>query len=363
MYKLTLTCKVITPMFMSGSDGRSPELRPSEFKGLMRFWWRAIKAEKDITKLKNEEFEIFGGIGEKANKSKIKIRLYPQPSERDIGKNIKNDYKLDWYYDRNSNILKGNNAGIGYLFYSTVLTKSERKYIKPGFPFNLQILSFDEYSFKNAIASLWVAIYLGGFGTRSRRGGGNISVSKIEGNSYDLSFLLSNISSKLALKKQLEDNLKKIFSFIKNKNTHPLYPNLKGSRIVILDPEKTWHEALNKIGIYFKQFREANKRDIFNMGIFGMPIIHNNLRVRIVPYQKNNEKRLSDRMASPLIIKLIEIENNYFPLIIKLSIIPPLVVKEEKMGNEWIKKEIKKIDSTKIDEFLNEIKNKEEIYL
>lgn len=48
---------------MAGADGRTPELGPSEFKGMMRFWWRAVKAEDDIAKLKKEENGIFGGTG------------------------------------------------------------------------------------------------------------------------------------------------------------------------------------------------------------------------------------------------------------------------------------------------------------
>ena len=47
-----ITLKVITPMFMLGADNRTPELRPSEFKGMMRFWWRAIKASNDISNLR-----------------------------------------------------------------------------------------------------------------------------------------------------------------------------------------------------------------------------------------------------------------------------------------------------------------------
>ncbi|MEO0284585.1 MAG: type III-B CRISPR module RAMP protein Cmr1, partial [candidate division WOR-3 bacterium] len=78
MYKLILKCRVITPMFMAGGDGRTPELRPSEFKGMMRWWWRAIRAEEDIKKLREEECKIFGGTGEGMGKSKIKITVRPE---------------------------------------------------------------------------------------------------------------------------------------------------------------------------------------------------------------------------------------------------------------------------------------------
>lgn len=35
MEEVTLKCEVITPMFMTGADGKTPELRPSEFKGII----------------------------------------------------------------------------------------------------------------------------------------------------------------------------------------------------------------------------------------------------------------------------------------------------------------------------------------
>ena len=54
VHSVIFKCRVVTPMFMAGADNETPELRPSEFKGMMRFWWRAIKAEDNIEKLKQE---------------------------------------------------------------------------------------------------------------------------------------------------------------------------------------------------------------------------------------------------------------------------------------------------------------------
>jgi CRISPR-associated protein Cmr1 len=45
MEKITFECEIITPMFMYGGDGKTLELRPSEFKGMLRFWWRALHPE------------------------------------------------------------------------------------------------------------------------------------------------------------------------------------------------------------------------------------------------------------------------------------------------------------------------------
>ncbi len=42
METITFHCKVITPMFLAGADGQTPELRAPSIKGAMRFWWRAL---------------------------------------------------------------------------------------------------------------------------------------------------------------------------------------------------------------------------------------------------------------------------------------------------------------------------------
>ncbi|OPX29474.1 MAG: type III-B CRISPR module RAMP protein Cmr1 [Candidatus Omnitrophica bacterium 4484_171] len=42
MKTITFECETITPMFLAGADGRTPELRPPSIKGAMRFWWRAM---------------------------------------------------------------------------------------------------------------------------------------------------------------------------------------------------------------------------------------------------------------------------------------------------------------------------------
>ena len=42
MNPITFSCKVTTPMF-SGNAFQVAEIRPSEIKAAMRFWWRAVQ--------------------------------------------------------------------------------------------------------------------------------------------------------------------------------------------------------------------------------------------------------------------------------------------------------------------------------
>ena len=55
MYKTTYTCVVLTPCFSMGLIEKTPELRPSSFKGIMRFWWRAINGNLEVRELKKKK--------------------------------------------------------------------------------------------------------------------------------------------------------------------------------------------------------------------------------------------------------------------------------------------------------------------
>ena len=72
MNTIIFECESVTPMFMFGADGKTPELRPASIKGVMRFWWRAIHGNDDIEKLKYDESDIFGSTN---GRSKVNIRI------------------------------------------------------------------------------------------------------------------------------------------------------------------------------------------------------------------------------------------------------------------------------------------------
>ena len=98
MHKITFECETITPMFLSGADGATPELRPPSIKGALRFWWRAMNGHLSLPELKRIEGEIFGDTG---RRSGIVIR---EPQKTDEYSHLKYDeyskkYKPtnDWY--------------------------------------------------------------------------------------------------------------------------------------------------------------------------------------------------------------------------------------------------------------------------
>jgi CRISPR-associated protein Cmr1 len=338
-------------MFMAGADGRTPELRPSEFKGMMRFWWRAIRAENDIENLKREEAEIFGGSGEGQGKSKIRIRVYPQPNNNSHGNNLKNDYNLNWAFDRNTKSLVGNHAGIGYLLYSTVLPRNEKSYIKPNFNFSIELSSFDEKAFKQALASLWASIYLGGFGTRARRGGGNLTVE--EADTDILNFVLKGENSD-EIANWIIQNFQNAKKLIKSNNTWAFsYSNLSFSRFIISKNSfNSWQEALNNIGKIYLDFRKSHKNQIFDTAVFGLPVMHQGFKI---------EGGNSNRRASPLVIKILSTNNRYWCMALRLfgEFLPKeeVLTKKIRERNKWQSKETQKPDYSLIDEFWRVLKS------
>ncbi len=84
---INFKCETITPMFLAGADGKTPELRVPSIKGALRFWWRALNANLvtknngnyDYSELKRQESAIFGGT-DNGGRSKVIISIGQQSS-------------------------------------------------------------------------------------------------------------------------------------------------------------------------------------------------------------------------------------------------------------------------------------------
>ncbi|WP_028841628.1 type III-B CRISPR module RAMP protein Cmr1 [Thermodesulfobacterium hveragerdense] len=208
MHKVEFKCEVITPMFMAGADGRTPELRPSEFKGMMRFWWRAIKAENDIPKLKKEEAEIFGGTGKGEGKSKLAIKLKPLNL-------ISSDY---WPLPHKKNFKK--------------------MCFREGSQFIVE-LAFRDKNYQDLFSNLFIlTTILGGFGGRSRRGFGSVKIIEPD---LEISYqYILNLLNEIGNSYKIQEN-----KIINSKNGGQ-YPWIK--EIVIFKEYEKWEKLLINIG-------------------------------------------------------------------------------------------------------------------
>jgi len=287
--KLTFELEFITPAFIGGANQQA-ELRPASFVGLLRWWWRALKGECNIEKLREEEIKIFGGDGKMA--SPVYLRV-----EGDVrkGSDLINEYRLSWSFDRNRRALIGPHAGVGYLYYSMTALNKKREFIKAGSRLRLTLIGKDEF-LKHYIASLWALVFLGGVGSRSRRGGGNLTVIDYNPKDLGISFIPTGYFDEW-----LVENLKRAKDLVGSSKT-PCneYSNLKNVKLVLSPREfNTWVEALNDIGNRFMNFRVKNRQRVFDTAVFGIPVRHSN--GQFVRAEDDITRR-----SSPVVIKVMK---------------------------------------------------------
>jgi len=287
--KLTFELEFITPAFIGGANQQA-ELRPASFVGLLRWWWRALKGECNIEKLREEEIKIFGGDGKMA--SPVYLRV-----EGDVrkGSDLINEYRLSWSFDRNRRALIGPHAGVGYLYYSMTALNKKREFIKAGSRLRLTLIGKDEF-LKHYIASLWALMFLGGVGSRSRRGGGNLTVIDYNPKDLGISFIPTGYFDEW-----LVENLKRAKDLVGSSKT-PCneYSNLRNVKLVLSPREfNTWVEALNDIGNRFMNFRVKNRQRVFDTAVFGIPVRHSN--GQFVRAEDDITRR-----SSPVVIKVVK---------------------------------------------------------
>ena len=259
--------EVVTPMFLGGSNKKEVELRTASFKGLLRYWWRAINphlvVNNDFSKLFKEESLIFGDAGD-TGKSKIKIMIesksFQPKSYNPLPHKTNNRFKFSG--------------------------------IPEGYKFKIYLIAPEK------IHNLFKFVsYVGAVGKRSRRGFGSFRIINDKNNQKNDDVLLHLFN----LLENLNDNYIKEEKKIKLKNElNPTYPFLK--EIFLGIKSNNFNELLSKIG-------EASHK--YNSDSTG--------------YAKkiNNS---SYRLSSPIYVSLIK-ERQYQIIISKLNFYSNLNIK------------------------------------
>ena len=76
--RIEVRYRVVTPLFCSGADPTRPELRPASFKGVLRYWWRALAWSRcggNLKTIRQQEDVLFGSAG--GGQSRVSLRLLP----------------------------------------------------------------------------------------------------------------------------------------------------------------------------------------------------------------------------------------------------------------------------------------------
>ena len=327
-------CEIVSYMFAHGADQGTFELRATEIKGLLRFWFRTAlssKLQDNIKGLKFIESYIFGDTSQK---SKVIISVDAKPSLKvPIQDKKLNLTGIPFPIDPIKYIAFG-------MYKNPKDTKMYRNprdtqwnsYVDSGtFKINVELFTSDDKE-KEYIASILDNLFFlfstfGGIGAKSDKGFGSFQIKSIK---YEPGKLQEDINNAV---ENIFKNSKEIFDSKKPKDINfevvnfkglPSYPflNLKKPETFGSIPlgNVNLNEALSKIGEQYYKFRRKVEKDgNFNSSyknenssykakraLLGLPILYQQPRPTVTL------KNSTGRKASSLHMSLKKINSNYY---------------------------------------------------
>lgn len=186
------TYQLSTPLFCGGADPdkKPAELRLPSFKGVLRYWWRALawsRYGQDLQAIQEEEDALFGAAA--VGQSRVSMRLLPQNSIEQ--QRLSKDEVLTIRHNR---ISKGVVVGEGarYLGYGVMEAfKSDKRQTKAGqltraclraplkFTVQLRVRRLGRSDLKLLEDALIVLGVIGGMGAKSRKGYGSLVLQSL----------------------------------------------------------------------------------------------------------------------------------------------------------------------------------------
>ena len=320
MPSITFSCQTITPLFLSGADGFTPELRPPSIKGALRFWWRAMHGHLPIKDFKEKEGALFGDTNQR---SRIVVRCLADPP------NIQNAQRYN------------NFAGVNYLWYSAFMNNLQ--YVTD-FKFDVILRAKNASDLQNAAYAFWLLANFGALGSRARRGAGNFVVTHIHDsqqllNGFDFLSIYQNLPDTV---NQLEANLQFLQTHFGTTPTTTVtdlntFSNFELYQVDYRDNEAL--RALNRLGMSYQQFRDGRVptnvlahrdyqavKDFITNSVtphtiekanFGLPIMYRyrSLNGKNALIQGNDY----NRSASSLIFRMLKSTDGYFPILLNFN--------------------------------------------
>lgn len=183
--RIDATYRVTTPMFCGGASGEKAELRLPSFKGVLRYWWRALawsKYDGDLAKIAEKEDALFGSAGGGQSRVSMRLESLARAEIRQAGKVLQ---------------VPGTNQPVGdgarYLGYGVMEAFASRKKgtdagqltrncLDGGFDFTIQMrladrndrVRRDQLTLLES-ALMCVGVF-GGLGAKSRKGYGSVAI-------------------------------------------------------------------------------------------------------------------------------------------------------------------------------------------
>lgn len=255
MEKIVFECELVTPMFIYGEDGKTPELRPASIKGIMRFWWRAIHGNLTLDELRKKESEIFGSTDKKSSFS-IKLQYNGMDTER--------------------------TKPLPHKVFKKMAFKKNDKFK----------ICFKITENKDLVVNLFkLSILLGGFGQRSRRGFGSLKIigEKTITSEEMITNLIKTINKNFKYNNEKQTKEEK-YPFIKNIEIGRDYSSVE--ELLKIISEATHNHNHNELGFAIGEKRLASPvyvSVIKENGNFYKPII-TTFEVSDTKYLKKEEE-------------------------------------------------------------------------
>ncbi len=184
--EIEATYRVVTPMFCAGAEPEHAELRLPSFKGVLRFWWRALawsRLRGDLTKIREGEAELFGSSS--GGQSRVSLRLEVATPAEVVAK--------DTVLSISAEDQRTVGEGARYLGYGVMEAFARRgtqggqlarACLRP--PFEFTVRAHGRFLGEDMVETLEQALIavgvVGGMGARSRRGYGSMSLRSLSVN-------------------------------------------------------------------------------------------------------------------------------------------------------------------------------------
>lgn len=313
MQEVTFDVQTITPLFLAGADQTTAELRAPSFRGVMRYWLRAlVGGAESLDEVTDIEDKVFGAT-DRGSTVQMRMSLSGPRREQEA---------LDWektHFGRRYLLWSMKESGAAGVNY-----KPERQFFPPGtkFPITLSTRDQDDTKLKQALVTFWLLTNLGGIGSRSRRCAGSLAIENIQADTLPMLKTqleqereitvpgAKDTTSKLSFKKpttvatlktHLEQGIKSarnIYSMSSAYVTTTPFDVLSPTtcRIWILQKPIPWpsaEKAMESIGASLQSGRQALSRS--DREIFGLPLGSNN-----------------KRRASPLLLRVTKLQENQY---------------------------------------------------
>ncbi len=175
LYKAEFDCEVLTPMFLSGVDQTTCELRAPSLRGVLRYWYRALLGGRGITALPDLHRLETVVFGDTKRGSPLRVRIAGptfQPHELP---------RIDDHADYQRK------SPMGYLWFSTTLGDNDRRYIPAGTVFRVTLSAPGRdpegqrrAALLEAVDAFWLTAHLGALGSRARRGAGSFAAHLVQ---------------------------------------------------------------------------------------------------------------------------------------------------------------------------------------